>query len=482
MNPQTRRHFLAATSAFAFAVGCQRFRGQFDPATLDRIAPKLKGRLILPNDPAYETARRVFYWNSATERSPRAIVQCASEDDVARAVEFARARQLEIAIRAGGHSHLGWGTSDGIVIDLSAMKRVTVDPVSRTARAEGGALSGEIARESGRHGLAPVLGQCPGVGASGVTLGGGLGWLSGLHGASCDNLLSARIVTADARPLAADANQNPDLLWALRGAGANFGVATSLEYQLHPIGPITGGDIHYSIRDARAVLRAFRELMDNSPDAFQATLNLTPGERGVFISLCHAGSEAEANDTLRQLRAIATPTRELIKRQPFAELAERPAATNPANTAPPKFRGIQAVYRERLDDELIDIIADRLQRAIPAAIMGISHYMHGKVCRVSPTATAFALRAAGAFNIRLAYTWNDDSTGATLHNWANQSLQLLRPKSNERIYANFQTYNAPTGARAVYSDNHARLTTLKHKHDPANLFRRNSNIAPRSAA
>src|SRR5687767_8304880 len=367
MIGSTRRNFIkrtvAATGALGFAAGCRRSQvsdgNHLDRGAIDRLRAKLNGRLIVPDDASYENARRVFYWNAVTERRPRVIVQCAHEEDALRAVEFARSHELEVAVRAGGHSHLGWGCSNGVVIDLSGMKGISIDPVRRTVRAEAGALSGEVARAAGQHGLAPVLGQCPGVGASGVILGGGLGWLSGMHGASCDNLLSARVVTADGRVLTADSEQNPDLFWALSGAGANFGVTTSFECHLHPIGPVTGGDIHYSVRDARVVLRFFRELMDEAPDAFQATLNLTLGERGVFVSLCHAGRETEAEPTLRSLRAIATPTKEFVKRQEFAALAERPAATNPANTPPPAFRGIQTVYRDRLSDDLIDIIVER---------------------------------------------------------------------------------------------------------------------------
>jgi hypothetical protein len=486
MTSSTRRNFIkrtvAATGTLGFVAGCRRLQisesNDLSRGIIDRFRAKLKGRLIVPGDPSYESARRVFYWNAATERRPRVIVQCATEEDVLRAVEFARRHELEVAARGGGHSHLGWGCSNGLVIDLSGMKRIAVDPQRLTATAEGGVLSGEVAREAGRHGLAPVLGQCPGVGASGVILGGGLGWLSGLHGASCDNLLSARVVGADGRALTADGERNPDLFWALRGAGANFGVMTSFECRLHPIGPVTGGDIHYSVRDARVVLRSFRELMDEVPDAFQATLNLTPGERGVFVSLCHAGNEGEAERTLRSLRAIASPTKEFVKRQEFAALAERPAATNPTDTRPPAFRGIQTVYRDRLSDDLIDIIVDRLGRASPEAIMGISHYMHGQVCRVAPSATAFPLRQAGGLNVRLAYTWNDPGTGRRLTLWADESLRLLRPSGNERIYANFQTYKASSGAAAVYGANFSRLAGIKYKYDRENFFRRNSNIPP----
>src|SRR5688572_12775196 len=468
MSGYTRRNFIkrtvAATGTLGWA-GCRRLQvgdgSDVSRDAIDRLRAKLKGRLIVPTDPSYESARRVFYWNAATERRPRVIVQCAREEDALRAVEFAQRHELEVAARAGGHSHLGWGCSNGLIIDLSGMKRIAIDPSRRTARAEGGVLSGEVARAAGRHGLAPVLGQCPGVGATGVILGGGLGWLSGLHGASCDNLLSARVVAADGRVLKADSQRNPDLFWALRGAGANFGVTTSFECQLHPIGPVAGGDIHYSVRDARTVLRFFRELMDEAPDAFQATLNLTPGERGVFVSLCHAGTEHEAERTLRSLRSIAPPTKEFIKLQEFAALAERPAATNPANTPPPAFRGIQTVYRDRLSDDLIDIIVDRFGQASPETIMGISHYMHGQVCRVALSATDFPLRDPGGLNVRLAYTWNDPAAGQRLTLWADESLRLLRPNANERIYANFQTYEASKGAAAVYSANFPRLAAIK---------------------
>jgi FAD/FMN-containing dehydrogenase len=236
---------------------------------------------------------------------------------------------------------MGWGTSDGLVIDLAAMNRVTIDPARRTARIDAGVSSGEVMRQAGRHGLAPILGGCPGVGAAGITLGGGLGNLSGLHGASCDNLLSARVVTADGRMLSVDAERNPDLLWALRGAGANFGVTTSFDCRLHPIGPVTAGEIYYPVREARTVLRSFRNLMAEAPDSFQATLNLTPGERGVFVSLCHAGDAAEAERLLRALRIIAAPMKDSVRRQEFAELAN----ISPTGTPNVSFRSISSLSK-----------------------------------------------------------------------------------------------------------------------------------------
>ena len=213
----TRRHFIKRTAALTGSLGCAATCGwplsagekQVGSDALERLRTKLKGRLILPGDSTYESARRVFYWNPRTERIPAAIVQCGHEEDVARAVEFARHHGLEVAVRAGGHSHLAWGSSNGVVIDLSPLKQISIDANRRIVRAQAGVLSGEVARAAGRHGLVPVLGQCPGVGATGLTLGGGLGWLSGLFGACCDNLLSARLITADARTLDVNGETDP---------------------------------------------------------------------------------------------------------------------------------------------------------------------------------------------------------------------------------------------------------------------------------
>ena len=316
------------------------------------------------------------------------------------------------------------------------------------------------------------------MGATGVTLGGGLGWLSGLHGASCDNLLSARLITADARPLDVSGEAAADLFWALRGAGANFGVTTSFEARLHPVGSVVAGDVHYAVRDARAVLRGFRELMHGAPDGFQATLNLTRGERGIFLSLCHAGVEEEAERILRTLRSFASPTKVAVQRQPFAALAEKAAATNPGDTPPPKFRAIQTIYRDRISDPIIDVLVDQLAHASPDTIMGLSHYMHGEVCRVEPDATAFPHRQAHSVHLRVAYNWNDPEVNEQRQAWGDEWLRLLRPQSDERIYANYQTYETKAGSPSVFGENHRRLLALKSRYDPANFFRRNANVAP----
>lgn len=446
--------------------------------SLIALRAKLEGRLVLPEDSEYAIAKRVFYWNPRTERMPAAVVECGHEEDVVRAVEFARERALEVAVRSGGHSHLAWGSSDGLVIDVSRLKQIDIDPQQQVVRAQAGVFGGELARAAGKHGLVPVLGQCPGVSAIGVTLGGGLGWLSGLFGACCDNLLAVRLVTADAKIVDVNAESHPNLLWGLRGAGANFGVTTSFEARLRPLGTVLGGDIHFAVRDARAALRGFREIMHSAPDAFQATLNLTPGERGVFFSFCHAGAENEAEKMVRQIRSIATPTQEAFARRPFADLAERAAATNPSNVPAPAFRAIQTVYRDQITDDVIDVYLDQLAHASADLILGLSHYMHGEVCRVAPDTTAFPLRQAHAIHLRAAYNWSDPRENDARLAWGEAWLRLLRPETNEQLYANYQTYETKVGSPSLFGANHARLLALKNKHDPTNFFHRNANIAP----
>jgi len=224
MAPTRRRFFgqaalVAGGVAGATGVGGRiaAAQGGIDPAALDALRGRLQGRLVVPGDETFDRDRRVFYTNPRTETKPAVIVQCGHADDVPRAVEFARRHGLELAVRSGGHSHLAWGSSGGLVIDLAPLRRIAVDPARRIVAVDGGVLGGDVAAAAGKHGLAPVLGQCPGVGAAGVTLGGGLGWLSGLFGACCDSLLSASIVTADGSSVEADAARDPDLLWGLQG-------------------------------------------------------------------------------------------------------------------------------------------------------------------------------------------------------------------------------------------------------------------------
>jgi FAD/FMN-containing dehydrogenase len=370
---------------------------------------------------------------------------------------------------------MGWSTSNGLVIDLAGLNRATIDPNKRTGRIDAGLSSGEVMRLAGRYGLAPVLGECPAVGSAGLTLGGGLGWLSGLYGAACDNLLSARIVTADGRVLSVDADHNPDLLWALRGAGANFGVTTSFECRLHSVGPVTFGDIYYPPKEARPVIYLFRRLMAEAPDSFQATLNLTAGERGVFVRLCHAGEGAEAARLLLAFRTVATPAKDTVRRGEFAQLA------GGVPTGGPENRSVATVYRNELSDEVMDTALDRLSDAPAETVLAIDHYMHGQVCRVTSDSAAFPLRQSGGIHILITVTWKDSAEAQRRMLWAEETRRLLRPSSGERIYANYQSHAGEGAAEAVFGGNLSRLIAIKNKYDPTNFFRRNSNIQPKQA-
>jgi len=479
---QSRRKFIKQTLATTATLGFKRVSGQvatlgssqIDSSALKQFRAQLKGGLILPTESGYEAARRVLFWNPGTERRPAMVAKCADADDVRYAIEFARKHRLEVAVRGGGQSMMGWGTSDGLVINLAGMNRVTINPAKRTAFIDGGVLSGEVIKAAGRYGLAPALGQCPGVGAAGVTLGGGLGWLSGLYGAACDNLLSARLATADGRIRSVDAESNPDLLWGLRGAGANFGVVTDFECRLYPIGQVTAGNIYYSISEARPILRFFRDFMAEAPDSFQATLDLVPGEGSVSVSLCHSGEAAEAEQLLQSFRRIATPTRDTVKREEFSELANLSTAAKPTLN----YSCIAAIYRKELSNDVIDSILDRVSQAPPNTVLGVSHYMHGQVCRVGEDATAFPLRQARGVHIRTSLSWNTPAQARHLMLWANETHRLLRPPSGERIYVNYQTHAGKGSAEAVFGNNYSQLVALKKMYDPSNFFRRNSNVEP----
>lgn len=482
---RARRQFLkrmaAAIPVLGFAASyagpAHAKPSEVDPYAIKKLGASLKGRIVLPADNAYDRIRRIQFWNAETERWPALIVRVAHNDDILRTVAFARHHGLETAVRAGGHSFQGWGISNGVVIDLSEMKGTSIDSTKRIGRVSGGVLGGEFVSSAGAHGLAPVLGQCPAVGVAGLTLGGGLGWLSGEHGAACDNLLSATIVTADGRLLEVSAAHNADLFWAIRGGSGNFGVVTSLDFRLHPVDQVLCGEIFFPIRDLRAVLHAYHELMGKAPDNFQADLVFLPGDQAVLVSSVQFGDAAEGDKQLAAIRAWGTSSRENIKRKSFLEHAGMPP-NNPDAPSPTGFSSCKGASLESLSDAAIDAIVDCVAKAPPGCAMGISHYMHGAVCRVKPEATAFELRQPDAVNVWIGSFWQDVAVSEFTLGWASETSQRLRLLSGNRIYLNYQSYEGKGSAQAVFGGNHARLAAIKRKYDPSNFFRRNSNISP----
>ena len=480
----TRRDFLKETlgsgAALAFAVSVTRSSTaaalQVD-ATAKAFRSKINGGVLLPEDSAYEAARRVAFWNPMTAKHPAMIVQCAGADDVARSIDFARRRGISVAVRSGGHSFLGWGTCDhGLVIDLSRLKTIAIDPVNRVARTGAGAVAHDVVSAAGRRGLAPVLGECPTVGVAGLTLGGGLGWLSGTHGAACDNLLSADLVSADSRQLTASARSNSDLFWAVRGGGGNFGVATSFEYRLHPIGPILAGGFTYRFRDARAVLRFYRDFMASAPDELQGVALFPNAATVLNVVLVYTGDPREGERIVTPLRHVASPLRDTMQRRAYADTFTMPPYGE--GFLPVQFSSCKATYVAQLSDEAIDIALDRLSRAPEGCNLGFDHYMHGAVCHVPPNATAFELRKPNALHVWIGGGWSNSAAAAPAMTWVNETWKRLQPFSGGRIYSNYQSTEGESAVKAVFGDNYARLAALKKKYDPANIFQLNQNVRP----
>jgi hypothetical protein len=447
-----------------------------DPEAIRKLALSLRGPVIAASSDAYDAARRVNIWNPRTNRRPAFIVRCQSDDDVARTIEFARRRSLAVAVRGGGHSILGWGTCDGgVLIDLSRISDIRIDPIKRSGKAGGGVLTGPFVRAAGQYGLAPVSGECPTVGLAGLTVGGGLGWLSSKYGAACDNVLSARVVTADGRSHTTDASRSPDLFWAIRGGGGNFGVITEFEFRLHPIGEVIAGDLTYRFEDAARVFKLYREFMATAPDDFNAELTLVT-RVSVNVNICYCGDSAAAEKLFRPWRAVAQTQKDTIRRTAYGMLYRMPTNGTPKSIS---FSAITGVYLPSISERLFEIIVDRINSGPEQTTVAFGHYMHGAVCEVPTDETAFDLREPNAIHLFVSASWqNPDSSNAYM-TWIDQTGDLLRRYSNGRIYANFQSVEDPDSGLNVFGRNYPRLLSAKSKYDPENLLRRNPNIVPK---
>jgi FAD/FMN-containing dehydrogenase len=334
MSEVTRREFVRRAAIAGAALSClpgrifaagtpASSRSAFDTSTIQAFASGLHGRVVLPSDPTYESARRIFSWNPRTEKHPAMIVRCGAASDVAHAIEFAQVHKLEVAIRGGGHDVLGKSLCEnGMVIDLSLMKAITVDTTQRVARVEAGVISDELNQAARNVGLAAVLGCNPAVGISGLTLGGGLGWLLGRFGAACDNLRSVELITADAKAVVASADENPDLFWTLHGGGGNFGVATSFEIDLHPAPPTVGGFVTYPRDKAREFYRFYRDYMKDAPDGLAVETSLDT--RSITAMVCYTGDPAQSDRTLKPLRSFGPLLHGSLEPMPYIEFPPPP--------------------------------------------------------------------------------------------------------------------------------------------------------------
>src|SRR5262249_33179970 len=448
---------------------------QLQPRAVRLLRERLHGRLISPGDADYNTARKV--WNGRIDRHPALVAFCANEADVVTSVEFARENAFRLAVRGGGPSCAGTAVFDGsLVSDLSLMKWIEVDAAARSARAQGGVLWGELDRATQAFGLAVPGGTDSEVGIAGLTLGGGNGWLMGLHGATCDNLLSADVVMADGNSLAGNSSENGDLFWALRGGGGNFGIVTSFHYRLHPIGPmVIGGAVTYAYEDALEILRHFRNFVGSASDALTvyACLLYDGGRAMVAIAACYSGPADRADAAVAPLRKWGTIVADQLRWMPYVELQSLFDAARPAG----RRCAMRSNFMAALPDAAIEILIERFRQTPSSLSAVIVEHCHGAIARVAPDSTAFGLRS-NPFHLEILGFW--DPPGEDLVNllWLERFFADMQPFNAGEVYVNSLDEGEGQRVRAAYGQNYSRLVALKSRFDPANFFRCNHNIPP----
>jgi FAD/FMN-containing dehydrogenase len=443
------------------------------------LGPGFAGELVRRDSADYEQARRVH--NGLIDKRPALVARCRSTADVAAAVTSARRHGVEIAVRAGGHNVAGRATvDDGLVIDLSLMRDVHVEPGTRTARAQGGATWGDFNQATQAHALATTGGIISTTGVAGLTLGGGLGWLLGRYGLSVDNLVSAEIVTADGQVVKASDKENADLFWAIRGAGANFGVATALEFRLHPVGPvITGGLVAYPVDQARKVFRFYRDVAEQSSDDLTVYCGLVPAPDGSGVKLagvlaCHCGNLRDGGPAVRPIKQFGRPAIDAMGSIPYVALNSMLDAGYPRGA----FNYWKATFIDTLSDDVIDAMIDAFARCPSPMGQIVLEHMHGAATRVDPRATAFPHRRPG-YSLLVLAQWADPSDTDRCIQWARESYAALERFGAGASYVNYLGHDeSEARVAAAYGPNYARLRELKRKYDPDNVFHLNQNVRP----
>jgi FAD/FMN-containing dehydrogenase len=450
-------------------------------AAVGELGAAFGGRLLQPTDGAYDEARRVH--NGLIDKRPALIAQCRGVADIVDAVQLARRLKLEVAVRGGGHSVAGRSTIDGgVMIDLSLMKGIHVDSKARTARAQGGLTWNEFNRETQLHGLATTGGVVSTTGIAGLTLGGGLGWLMGKHALALDNLLSVDLVLADGRILTVSKDDHTDLFWGLRGGGGNFGVAASLEYRLHPVGPIvTGGLIAYPFSAAWDVFRFFRDVTASLSDEFTVFAGLIhapdgSGTKLAAIVLCHCGPLGAGESAAGPIKKFGAPVMDVIGPMPYSQVNAMLDAAYPRGA----LNYWKSNFLSSLSDEAIRTMVDCFAKCpTPMGQMLLEHF-HGAVTRVGVTDTAFPHRAPG-YNLIVLSEWMDAKDNNACTAWARDSYTAMQPFMGSGRYVNYLGDDeAGDVVAAAYGPNHRRLQQVKAKYDPENFFHMNQNIRPQA--
>ncbi|EPX82810.1 FAD-binding oxidoreductase [Salipiger mucosus] len=456
---------------------------------LDALGAGLRGEVVIEGAPGYEAARTI--WNGMIDRRPGLVVRALGAGDIRAAVNFARDNGLRLAVRAGGHQIGGLAVEEGsLLLDLSQMRSVHVDPEARTARVEPGALLGDVDRETQVHGLALPVGVNSTTGIAGLTLGGGFGWITRKYGMTIDNLISADVVTADGSILRASENAHPDLFWAIRGGGGNFGVVASFEFRLHAVGPeVLSGLVVHPIAEAPALLKEFRAICDEAPDELTvwSVMRKAPplpflpeewhGKEVLIFAACYAGDMAEGEEAMRGLRALGNPIADVISPHPFVGWQ---AAFDPLLTP-----GARNYWKSHdfitLGDGTIDTILSAVNTLPdPQCEVFVAH-VGGAMARVPSGATAFPQRDAH-FTMNVHTRWSDPAKDEACIGWARDLFDRCAPDAAGSVYVNFMPEDEDGRLGEAYGGNLDRLREIKATYDPGNLFRVNHNIRPASMA
>lgn len=442
-------------------------------AAVTELRSRLRGSLLTSAQEGYEQARRI--WNHMIDRHPALIARCAGPADVATAITFAREHELLLAVRGGGHSFPGYSTCDGgLVVDLSTMHGVRVDPTAKTARAEGGAWLGDVDAESQHYGLATPLGAISNTGIAGLTLGGGYGWLSRRFGLACDNLVGADLITADGTFHRLSAQENSDLFWAIRGGGGNFGVVTSFEYRLHAVGPkVLAGYLAYPPAQLREVLEFYADFASHAPRElhveFDAATPLGSGGVGPTINICYSADPKAGEKVIEPLLKFGKPVANTIKLQDYVTVQKQ--FDGPPLSAYNSY--LKSGFVREITPGLIDVLANQLQ-ANETFGTAVSHF-GGAIGDRAPTATAFAHREAN-FMVMISGGWKDSADNDRNRNEVRARWDKVRPFTSG-YYVNLNEGDQRQ-TDDNYGPNYARLAALKRQYDPANLFRLNANVRP----
>jgi FAD/FMN-containing dehydrogenase len=456
---------------------------------LKRFRQAFKGPVIGPSDPRYPKARRV--WNHMIDRKPALIAQCTGSTDVAAALRFALENRLLVSVRGGGHNVAGYAVcDDGLVIDLTLMNRVTINPQARTVRVGAGARWADVDQATQPHGLATPGGEVSKTGVAGLTLGGGVGYLRRKYGLSCDNLLSVDMLTADGRMITANAIDNPDLFWALRGGGGNFGVVTAFTFRLHPVGPeVATLNPFYPLTEAQRVLISWREFTaaasDEATTAFgiwgiPAHPDLPADLHGASVCLfdgMYAGPSSVGEEVFRPLRNLNGSLLDFSGRVPYVEAQQAFDAFFPDG-------GLyywKSLFIDELSDAAIQAIVSMAAERPDPNILVIIRHLGGAISRVDEQATAYCNRQA-QFMLSIDGAWTDPSASERNIDWIRQFWKTMRPFSNGRVYLNFPGFDEQGGNvwQSSHGENYRRLALVKKKYDPTNVFRMNQNIPPAS--